>query len=148
MAVPPAFGVTSPAGWKSRVLEIHSAPQPTPPSGIAPNVVLTRETLPGGAPDQRPDQLMAYVRSQIRAMTPHLRDPLFDPPEKLILRDVPVIRVNVTWMSGALRVRQWIVFYPLGNDHVLVATATAADAEFRDHARSFAALLGSVTLSA
>jgi len=127
-------------------MEIHSAPGPVPASGIGPNVVLTREALQGGDPPQRADQLLAYAQSQIRAMTPQLRDAQFDPPERLIYRDAPVIRVNVTWMSGAQRVRQWIVFFPFGTQHVLVATATAAESDFRDYASVFAELLGSVTL--
>lgn len=73
-------------------------------------------------------------------------DSEFDPLERLIYRDAPVIRVNVVWTSGTNRIRQWIVFFPLGEQHVLVATATATEAELRDFAPRFAEIIGSVIL--
>ena len=138
--------VERPAGWVDRSMLVVSAPQPAPPSGVSPNLVVTEEAF---GPDllayPGEDRLREFVRRQLVEMQAKL------PKPELIDRRLGVqggrrfSDVLIGWDAPQARLRQWVRFIDR-SEGAVIATATSAEREFLQFEAALAALLGSIAL--
>ncbi len=117
--------IACPEGWLDKSMLVLSAAHPGP-TGVSPSFVVTREALtddpvPGGT-----SRLHDFVERQIGQMHDTL------PGVVVTRRQASAASVDLTidWTSDGIPLTQSITYADAGDDNVMIATGTAARADF------------------
>ncbi|WP_218030235.1 DcrB-related protein [Acetobacter nitrogenifigens] len=137
--------ITCPEGWRDASMLIVSASAPSP-SGLTPNLVITRETLSDSLPEDRIERLHEFVDRQIDQMETALAD-----FREVSLRRATSARLTVeltiAWTSGGVPVTQSITYAYAGEKTVVISTATASQDHFSEIEPQFTKILQSFRIT-
>ncbi len=138
--------MTCPDGWSDASMLILRADAPGS-SGVIPNLVVTRDRLPGDLPDDPTERMTHLIDRQVAEMRPKLAG--FAEVLRWISGDTapPVGEVKVDWTSGATELTQALRLVDGGDGMLLIATATAGRSDFAAVEDQFKAMLGSFRLA-
>jgi hypothetical protein len=118
--------IECPEGWCDRSMLALTAPVPGP-SGVTPNVIVTREALPAG-PGDPTTRLEEHVDAQVASWRG------LDRFETILRRHAslaePIAEVRVGWHADGLAMTQWVTYALADDMTMVVAAATAGRADF------------------
>lgn len=141
------LGVTMscPPNWVDRSMLVMSAPA-ADRSGVAPNMVVTKDTASPTLPPAGRDRLEALLDEQVARM----RDGLVNLREEArrIDEQARSADVLVHWTSGQAAITQWVSFIDRGGGALTVVTATAGRDAWKDHEPTFRRMRESLTFTA
>jgi len=123
---------------------VYAVPAPAPSSGIVPNVVITRDRFEPFLPENSTERLASFVDIQVGEMQKRLREPQFLTRWTSRFKEMDVVQLRVSWLSDITRVMQWVAFIGVSSERVIIATASAAEAEFDRYKPQFAEALASI----
>ena len=132
--------IDCPEGWQDKSMLVLSADPGT--LGIAPSFVVTREITPG----DRTERLEVFADRQAEQM----RDTLPAPVEVQRRRtDIPgsAPELRLDWISNGIPIRQWITYANAPDGSVMIATGTAASADYDMAEPVFRAMLNTFRLT-
>lgn len=137
--------MTGPPDWVDRSMLVLSAPAPDR-SGVAPNMVVTKDTASPGLPTAGRARLQAILDEQVARM----RDGLANLREEArrIDEQARSADVLVHWNSGQTAITQWVSFIDRGGDALTVVTATAGRDTWKDHEPTFRRMRESLAFTA
>ncbi|MDE2596467.1 MAG: DcrB-related protein [Sphingomonadales bacterium] len=130
-----------PPGWIDRSMTIMSAPG-ADQSGVAANMVVTRDRMPGDLPHSHPQRMHALLDRQVLEMRRNMAE--FRELWRKVDAEHPVAEIMVQWRTPQAPVAQWITFADLGRDDMMIATATAGRDTFGDHEATFHRMMKSL----
>ena len=136
-----AMTIACPDGWHDKSMLIVAAAAPGA-SGIAPNMVVTREACPDDLPADPVAGLAAFVDRQLAQMRTSL------PGFAEVARHYDerggsaTAELRIDWTADDVPITQWINFVRTA-DAVLIATATAGRHDFAEVEPAFVAMLQS-----
>ena len=136
--------IDCPEGWQDKSMLVLSAGPGT--LGIAPSFVVTREITPGDLPVDRTERLEVFADRQAEQM----RDTLLAPVEVQRRRaDIPgsAPELRLDWISNGIPIRQWITYANAPDGSVMIATGTAARADYEMAEPVFRAMLNTFRLN-
>lgn len=136
--------IDCPEGWQDKSMLVLSADPGT--LGIAPSFVVTRESTPGDLPSDRTERLEVFADRQAEQM----RDTLPAPVEVQRRRaDIPgsAPELRLDWISNGIPIRQWITYANAPDGSVMIATGTAARADYDLAEPVFRAMLDTFRLT-
>ncbi len=137
--------IACPDGWADKSMLILNAGQPGP-SGVVPNLVVTREPVPDGLPADRAARLEVFVDGQLKQMHGALKD-LTEVARQHATTEQPSAELTIDWSSGTVLLSQWITYANAAGDTFVIATATAGRGELADLKPALAAMLETVRLA-
>lgn len=137
--------IACPPGWIDRSMLILNAGQPGP-SGVAPNLVVTREPIPDDLPEDRVARLEAFVDRQLEQMHAALAG-LDEIDRQTATASQWSAEVRIDWVSGETPLSQWITYADAGDETFIVATATTGRGDFAAVKATFQAMLQTVRLT-
>jgi hypothetical protein len=136
--------IDCPEGWQDRSMLVLSAGPGT--LGVAPSFVVTREIAPGDLPSDPTARLEVFADRQ----TEQFRDTLPAPVE-IVRRQIDVPRsppeLSLDWISDGIPIRQWITYANAPDGSVIIATGTAARANYDMAEPVFRSILRSFRLT-
>lgn len=137
--------MTCPPDWVDRSMLVLSAPA-ADRTGVAANMVVTKDTASPGLPPAGPARLQALLDEQVARM----RDSLANLREegRRIDEEARSAEVLVHWISGQAAITQWVSFIDRGGDVLTVITATAGRDSWKDHEPTFRRMRESLTFAA
>ncbi|MBS4075226.1 DcrB-related protein [Ameyamaea chiangmaiensis] len=135
------MSITCPDGWRDASMLILSATAPSP-SGITPNLVITREPLPDPETADRVARLQDFVDRQIDQMHTALKD-FREVAHRRATAERPGVALTIEWTSNGIPVTQAITYAYADARTVVISTATASQSEFPQAEPQFLALLRS-----
>ncbi len=132
--------MTCPPGWRDTSMLILRA-EAAGASGIAANLVVTRDVLPPDLPTAPAERMTALIDRQVAEMKPRLAG--FAEVSRQVSGTVPPLvgEIRIDWTSGQSDLRQGLTLVDNGDGNLLIATATAARGEYPAHEPQFAAML-------
>lgn len=140
--------VARPPAWIDRSMIVVSAPKP-PPSGMAPNVVVTQEAydeeMMALAPPARFAEFVRRQTAQMEAKLPGMRSLAHEEGRR---GERATAQVLVAWDSPQARLSQWVRFIERPPERVVIATATCAEGEFDQFQAELARTLYSIDFPA
>ena len=138
--------IACPDGWLDRSMLVLTAAQPGP-SGIAANLVVTRELLDGTAHDPAgvARRLEAHVAAEIARWQGR-------PGYEEIMRrhatpDLPTAELRLVWADEAVALAQWLTFTAVDATTIVVAAATAPRGDMAVLEPQFRAMLETLRLT-
>ena len=137
--------IACPEGWIDNSMLILNAGEPGP-SGVVPNLVVTRQPVPEDLPVDRALRLEAVVDGQVEQMRRALKD-LKEVSRQHATAAHWSAELRIEWLSGKIPLAQWVTYANAGGDTFIVATATAGSREFADLEPAFQAMLQTVRLT-
>lgn len=136
--------IDCPEGWHDKSMLVLSADPGT--LGVAPSFVITGESAPGDLPEDRVERLEVFAERQAEQM----RDMLPAPVEVQRRRaDIPgsAPELRLDWISNGIPIRQWITYANAPDGGVMIATGTAARADYDMAEPIFRAMLQTFRLN-
>lgn len=131
-----------PDGWQDRSMLILSAPAPGP-SGVTPNMVVTRDPLPKDLPADPEQRMAALIDGHVAQMAEQLAG-FAEVSRRVEMRNgTAFAELRVDWHNAQARLSQSLTFVDDGPERVVVATATAGRGEYADAEPRFRAMLKS-----
>ncbi len=137
--------IVRPDGWHDKSMLILDADTPGP-SGITPNLVVTRETAAESLPVEPVARLEEYVERQLAQMQRALAGFVVVSRRHATAAGTPA-ELQIDWTSDGTPLTQWVAYAVAGADALTVATATVAQGEFATMEPVFRSMLQSYRLS-
>ena len=126
-----------PDDWHDRTVVAYAAPL-KPGKKVAPNLVVTRDTLDAEEP------VGSYADRQLVELARRLDGFALLGRRDVTLGDVPAVEMTFTWDGASGTLQQKQAFVVLRRRTVVSITATALKKEFPDWEPKFQAILASV----
>lgn len=135
--------IDCPEGWADRSMLALTARSPAP-SGVTPNVVVTREPLPSG-PGDPATRLENHVAAQVAGWRGLAQF------EEIMRRHAspaePIAEVRVAWNAEDVPMTQWVTYALADDATMVVAAATAGRADFAAAEPALRSLLETLRLT-
>lgn len=137
--------IACPEGWSDKSMLILNSDQPGP-SGVSPNIVVTRETATDDLPVDGPARLEAFVERQLEQMAIALAD--FVVVDRIhATAEQWSAELKIQWQSDGTPLMQWITYANADDTALIIATVTAGRDDFATAEPQFQAILKTVRLS-
>ncbi len=136
--------IDCPEGWQDKPMLVLSAGPGT--LGVAPSFVVTREITPGDLPADPATRLETFADQQAE----QIRDTLPAPVDVQRRRaDIPgsAPELRLDWISNGILIRQWFTYANAPDSSVMIATGTAARADYDMAEPVFRAMLNTFRLT-
>ena len=130
--------IACPEGWQDKSMLILSA-SAAGPSGVVPNMVVTRDKLPADLPAGGDTRMAALVDRQVAQMKDQLAR--FAEVSRRIGEDSAEVKVD--WETAQAALTQTLNFVDADDGVLMIATATAGRGEFAEHEATFRKMLQS-----
>ena len=141
-----AMTIACPDGWHDKSMLIVTADVPGT-SGVSPNMVVTREPLPGDLSDDPAEALAQFVDRQLAQMRTALADFVELERHDELRGSSATAELRIEWTADGVPITQWINFVRTGSA-VLIATSTAGQRDFAECKPAFVAMLESYRIDA
>lgn len=137
--------IACPEGWADRSMLVLTAPPGA--SGIAANLVVSREALAGGgqAAADIARRIEAHVEGEIKRWKG--KPGYAELMRRHATPDLPTAEMRLVWTDGAEPLAQWLSFLPADLDTVVVAAATAPRGDMAALEPQFHAMLETLRLT-
>ncbi len=138
--------IVCPEGWLDRSMLVLTAAQPGA-SGIAANLVVTREPLAGTAGDAAgvARRLEAHVTAEVARWQCR---PGYEPVmRRHATPEVPTAELRLAWTDETAPLAQWLTYTAIDATTIVVAAATAPRADMAMLEPQFRAMLETLRLT-
>lgn len=137
--------IACPDGWADKSMLILNGNEPGP-SGVIPNLVVSREAAPDDLPTDRAARLETFVDRQIKQMRRSLPG-LTEVARQHATAAQWSAELKINWNSGDVPLSQWVTYANAGGDTFIIATATAGRDDFASFEPVFQTMLQTVRLT-
>ena len=136
------MSIDVPPDWQDKSMLIVSAARPGA-SGVAPNMVVTRDRAPEDLPADPQARMNALIDAQVARMAEQLAG-FAEVSRRVEARGGGALaEVKVDWHNAQAKLTQSVTFVEDGSDGLVIATATAGRGEFAESEPLFRAMLTS-----
>jgi len=139
------MSIGCPDGWRDASMLIVAAEAPSP-SGVTPNIVVTREPLSDTLPTGRVERLEEFVERQIDGMREALTD-FREIARRRVTSERLTASLTIDWISDGVPVTQWLTYAYANENTVVISTASAGRKEFSDLEFRFRSILQSFRIN-
>ena len=128
--------LSQPTNWTDRSMIAYSK-QDVPTSGVAPNIVVTKEDFVNISGSTDEERLKTFSAKQVSDMKAQLADPIIHLQQLTKILSKPATEVQLSWQSGHIRLTQLVFFIVYSSEQIVIFTATAAASEFAEFRDEF-----------